>query len=164
MWPLAIFLALVVGFYWFAFMGTIWMWFNAIFALIKGHFIRAAIWGSLGYGMWLWWMYSELIPDPWDFHEWLKGSAWVVGIGVLATFARFYNRHRGAAQAVPPFEPAPFEPAPSEPAPVTLNININIDPRADSRAVHDDLMALASALRGAIGPRRISGPTTDHGG
>jgi hypothetical protein len=156
---------LVVGFYWFAFMGTIWFWFNAIFALIKGHFIRAAIWGSLGYGMWLWWqmpgdegLIAGAIPDPWAFDAWLKGSAWVVGLGALATFARFYNRHRRAAQAVTPFEPAPFEPAP-----VTLNININIDPRSDSRAVHDDLMALASALRGAIGteqgPRRIHGPT-----
>ena len=163
MWQL---LAIVIGgvllFYWLAFMGTIWMWFNAIFALIKGHFIRAAIWGSLGYGMWLWWMYSELIPDPWDFHEWLKGSAWVVGLGALATFVRFYNRHRRAAQAVPPFEPAP-----SEPAPVVVNINIEVSPHADRRAVHDDLAALASALRDAIGteqgPWRI-GPIIDHGG
>jgi hypothetical protein len=155
MWPLAIFLALVVGFYWLAFCGTIWFWFNAIFALIKGHFIRAAIWGSLGYGMWLWWMYSELIPDPWDFHEWLKGSAWVVGLGALATFTRFYNRHRQAAQAVTPLEPAPM----------VLNINIELSPHADHRAVHDELAALASALRGAIGteqgPRRISGPTVN---
>jgi hypothetical protein len=28
MWPVAIFLMLIVGFYWFAFMGTIWFCFN----------------------------------------------------------------------------------------------------------------------------------------
>jgi len=164
MWPLAIFLMLVVLFYWLAFMGTIWFWFNAIVSLCKCNFIRAAIWGSLGYGMWLWWMYSELIPDPWDFHEWLKGSAWVVGLGALATFARFYNRHQRAAQAVPPFKPAP-----SEPAPMVLNINIAVSPHADHRAVHDALAVLASALRGATStgqsPRQIPGPTIiNHGG
>jgi hypothetical protein len=50
---------------------------------------------------------------------------------------------------------------------VVLNINIelNTGPHADRRAVHDDLVALASALRGAIGtePRRISGPTIIDG-
>src|SRR6516164_3250581 len=104
MWPLAIFLALVVGFYWFAFMATIWWWFNAVMALWAGHFIRASIWASLGVGMILWWQGTEVIPHPWDFDEWLHGSAVIVGIGALATFARFYNRHRRAAQAVPPFE------------------------------------------------------------
>jgi hypothetical protein len=73
------------------------------------------------------------------------------------TFARFYNRHRRAVEAVTPFEPTP----------VMLNINIDLgtSPHADRRAVHDDLAALASALRGAIGteqgPRRISGPTVN---
>src|SRR5262249_21103711 len=105
MWPLAIFLALVVGFYWFTFMFTLWFWFNAIFALIKGHFIRAAIWGSLGYGMWLWWhmggegLIASAIPDPWAFDRWLKGSAWVVGIAALITFARWRKRQQ-ATQAV----------------------------------------------------------------
>jgi hypothetical protein len=51
MWPLAIFLALVVGFYWFAFMATIWWCFNALMAFWAGHYIRAAIWGCLGVGM-----------------------------------------------------------------------------------------------------------------
>ena len=129
-------------------------------ALWAGHFIRASIWASLGVGMLFWWQGTDVIPHPWDFDKWLKSSAWVVGIGALATFARFYNRHRRAAQAITPFEPAPFEPAP-----VVLNINIELgtSPHADRRAVHDDLAALASALRGAIGteqgPRRISGPT-----
>jgi len=103
MWPLAIFLGLVVAFYWFAFMATIWWWFNAVMALWAGHYIRAAIWACLGFGMLCWWQGTDVIPDPWDFDRWLKDSAWVVGLGALATFARFYNRHRRAAQAVPPF-------------------------------------------------------------
>jgi hypothetical protein len=48
---------------------------------------------------------------------------------------------------------------------VNINIKLDISPTADRRAVHDDLAALASALRGAIGteqgPRRISGPTVN---
>ena len=158
MWPVAIFLMLVVAFYWGAFYLTVAAWLNAVGHLLQGHFTRAAAWFCVGVGMLLWWNGTETIPHPWHFHEWLKGSAWVVGVGVLATFARFYNRHRRAAQAVPPFEPAP-----SEPAPMVLNINIELSPHADRRAVQDALAALASALRGAIGteqgPRRISGPT-----
>ena len=154
MWPLAVFLIGVVLFYWFALMGTMWAWLQTIFYLLQGKFVRAAIWFSLGCGGLFWWFDENV-----SFDEWWQMSLLFVAMGALGTFARFYNRHRRAAQAVTPLEPAPFEPAP-----VTLNINISIDPRADSRAVHDDLMALASALRGAIGPRRISGPTTDHGG
>ena len=157
MWPVAIFLMLVVAFYWGAFYLTVAAWLNAVGHLFRGNFIRASIWACIGFGMLCWWQGENTIPDPWDFHAWLTNSAWVVGIGVLATFARFYNRHRRAAQVVTPFEPAPFEP--------TLNINIKFDvsPHADRRAVHDDLAAIASALRGAIGTaqgqRRISGPT-----
>ena len=33
MWPVAIFLMLVVVFYWFAFMATIWFCFNGLMAL-----------------------------------------------------------------------------------------------------------------------------------
>jgi len=46
---------------------------------------------------------------------------------------------------------------------MVLNINIELSPHADRHAVHDDLAALASALRDAIGtgPRRISGPTVN---
>ena len=90
-----------------------------------------------------------------DFDTWLRGSAVIVGMGALGTFARYYRRPQRAVEAVPPFEPAP----------VVLNINIKLDtsPHADRHAVHDDLAALASALRTAIGaeqgPRRISGPT-----
>jgi hypothetical protein len=160
MWQLlAILLGAILLFYWIAFYISVVAWLNAVGHLFRGNFTRAAAWFCIGVGMLFWWQGENTIPDPWDFHAWLTNSAWVVGIGVLATFARFYNRHQRAAQAVPPFEPAPFEPAP------VVNININIDPRADRRAVHDDLAALASALRGAIGteqaPRRISGPTVN---
>ena len=101
MWQL---LAIVIGavllFYWLAFMATIWWWFNAIVALCKGHFIRATIWGCLGFGMLCWWQGENTIPDPWDFHEWLKGSAWVVGFGALATFQRWRKKQQ-AIQAIP---------------------------------------------------------------
>jgi hypothetical protein len=152
MWPVAILLIAVVEFYWFALMGTIWCWLCAIIDLCQGKFTRAAIWFSLGLGGLWWWMGTEGV----DFDKWLHASYGIVSLGALATFARFYNRHRRAAQAVTPFEPAPFEPTP-----VVVNININIDPRADSRAVHAELVAIASALRGAVGARRISGPTVN---
>jgi hypothetical protein len=99
MWPLAIFLMLVVAFYWFAFMGTIWFCFNGIMALWAGHFIRASIWFSIGVGMLLWWQGTDVIPDPWDFDKWLRGSTVIVGIGALGTFVRW--RKQQAMQAVP---------------------------------------------------------------
>ena len=151
MWPLAIFLIAVVQFYWFAFMFTLWAWVCAIADLLQGKLIRAAIWFSLGCGMLFWWFDEDV-----SFDEWWQASLMFVCLGALATFAKFYNRHQRAAQAVTPLEAAPFEPAPVT---LNINININIDPRADSRAVHDDLITLASALRGAIGTRQISGPT-----
>jgi len=157
MWPLAIFLMLVVAFYWGAFYLTVAAWLNAIGHLFRGNFIRASIWFSIGCGMLFWWQGSDVIPDPWDFDKWLRGSTVIVGIGALGTFARFYNRHQRAVQAVTPFEPAPV----AEPTPVVLNINIELSPHADRHAVHDDLVALASALRDAIGagqgPRQIPG-------
>jgi len=159
MWPVAIFLMLVVAFYWIAFYISVIAWLNAVGHLLKGNFIRASIWFSIGCGMLFWWQGSDVIPDPWDFDKWLHGSAVIVGIGALGTFVRFYRRHQRAVEAVPPFEPAP----------VVLNINIELStsPHADRHAVHDDLAALASALRGAIrteqGPRRIPGPTIIDG-
>ena len=163
MWQLiAIVLIAIIWFYLGAIYLTVVAWLNAVGHLLQGHFTRAAAWFCVGVGMLLWWNGTETIPHPWDFDAWLKASAWVVGLGALATFARFYNRHRRATQTVPPFEPAP-----SEPAPMVLNINIELSPHADRRAVHDALAALASALRGAIGteqaPRRIPGRTIiDH--
>ena len=101
MWQLiAILLGAIVLFYWLAFMATIWWWFNAVVALCKGHFIRAAIWFCLGCGMVLWWQGTEIIPHPWDFDEWLRGSAWVVGLGALATFVRWRKKQQ-AMQTIP---------------------------------------------------------------
>ena len=152
MWPLAIFLMLVVLFYWLAFCLTIAAWLKAIGHLFGGNFIRSALWFNVGVFMLFWW-YDK--PHDWD--TMMPGVVFFTGLGALGTFARFYRRQQRAVEAVPPFEPAP----------VVLNINIKLDtsPHADRRAVHDALAALASALRGAIGteqgPRRISGPTVN---
>jgi hypothetical protein len=98
----------------------------------------------------LWWFDKDI-----NFDSWLRGSAVIVGLGALGTFVRLFRRQQRAKQAVTPFEPTPM----------VVNINIELSPHADRRAVHDDLAALASALRGAIGtkqgPRRISGPTVN---
>src|SRR5262249_20634929 len=101
----AILLMGVVLFYWLAFWGTIWFWFNALFALLKGHFIRASIWFCLGGGMLLWWQGTEVIPHPWDFDEWLKGSAWVVGFAVILSLLRYFHKYRRTQASIPP-EPA----------------------------------------------------------
>src|SRR5262249_52805706 len=127
MWPVAIVLMAVVLFYWLTFCLTVAAWLKAIIHLLGGHFTRAAIWFSIGCGMLFWWQGSDVIPDPWDFDKWLRGSAVIVGIGALGTFVRFYRRHQRAVEAVLPFEPAP----------VVLNINIELstNPHADRRAV-----------------------------
>jgi len=140
----------IVLFYWLSFCLTMWAWFKAIVHLCQLQFVRGTIWFSIGCGMLFWWFDENI-----SFDEWWQVSLMFVAIGALGTFARFYNRHRRAVPAVTPFEPTP----------VVLNINIELNnsPHADRRAVHDDLAALASALRGAIGteqgPRRIYGPT-----
>jgi len=148
MWPLAIFLMLVVAFYWGAFYLTVAAWLNAIGHLFRGNFIRASIWFSIGCGMLFWWQGSDVIPDPWDFDKWLRGSTVIVGLGALATFARFCHRHQRAVQTATPFETAPIK--------VEL-VNINIELGADQNADRDAI------LRGAIGTeqslRRIHGPT-----
>jgi len=87
MWPVAIFLMLVVGFYWFAFMLTIWAWLQTIFYLLQGKFIRATIWFSVGCGMLFWWMGTDI-----DFDTWLHGSAAIVGLAVIASLLRYLNR------------------------------------------------------------------------
>ena len=112
MWlPLAIFLGLIMAFYWFAFMATIWWCFNALMALWAGHYIRAAIWGCLGFGMLCWWNGSDVIPDPSDFDKWLKGSAWVVGIGALATFVRWRKKQATLVMPTMPTWTPPKTPA-----------------------------------------------------
>ena len=100
MWPVTIFLMLVVGFYWFAFYISVIAWLNALGHLFRGNFTRSAIWLSIGCGMLFWWNGSDVIPDPWDFDKWLRGSAVIVGIGALGTFVR-YHRKRQAMLSVP---------------------------------------------------------------
>ena len=92
--------------------------------------------------MMFWWQGSDVIPDPWDIDKWLHGSAVLVALGALATFARFCRRHQRAAQAATPFEPAPMK--------VEL-VNINVELSAD-QPPH-------GAVGTKQGPRRISGPT-----
>ena len=96
----------VVLLYWLALCATIWFWGNALFALLKGHFIRASIWFSLGCGALFWWQGSDLIPDPWDFDKWLRGSTVIVGIGALGTLLRFLRKWK-AMQAVPAWTAPP---------------------------------------------------------
>jgi hypothetical protein len=144
---------LVVAFYWGVFYLTVAAWLNAVGHLLRGNFTRAAAWFAVGVGLLFWWFNEDV-----TFDQWWQMSIMFVVLGALTTFARFYNRHQRAAQTVPPPEPAPFE----QPV-VNINIKFDISPHADRRAVHDDLAAIASALRGAIGPeqgpRRIPGPT-----
>ena len=92
--------------------------------------------------MLFWWQGSDVIPDPWDFDKWLRGSAVIVGIGALASFARFYHRQQRAVETATPFEPAPIK--------VEL-VNINVELSAD-QPPH-------GAVGTKQGPRRISGPT-----
>src|SRR6516165_6787133 len=146
MWPLAIFLLLLVAFYWGAFYLTVAAWLHAIGHLFRGNFIRASIWFSIGCGMLFWWQGSDVIPDPWDFDKWLRGSAVIVGIGALATVARFYHRQQRAAQTATPFEPAPIKVEL-----VNINIELGADRRADRRAVH-------GVIGTKQGPRGIPGP------
>ena len=41
-----------------------------------------------------------MIPHPWDFDKWLRGSTVIVGIGALGTLVRFLRKWK-AMQAVP---------------------------------------------------------------
>src|SRR6516165_7953151 len=109
MWPLAIFLMLVVAFYWGAFYLTVAAWLNALGHLFRGNFIRASIWFSIGCGMLAWWQGTDVIPDPWDFDKWLRGSAVIVGIGALATFVRWRKKQQ-AMQTIPAMPTIPTWP------------------------------------------------------
>jgi hypothetical protein len=95
---------LVVAFYWGAFYISVVAWLNAIGHLFGGNFIRCAIWLSIGCGMLAWWNGSDVIPDPWDFDKWLRGSTVIVGIGALATFVRWRKKQQ-AMQAIPAWTP-----------------------------------------------------------
>jgi len=101
MWLLlAIVLSAIVLFYLFAFYISVVAWLNAIGHLLKGNFARAAAWACIGGGMILWWQGEDTIPDPWAFHEWLKTSAIIVGIGALVSSLRWLRKQR-AMQTIP---------------------------------------------------------------
>ena len=105
MWPLAIFLALVVGFYWFAFCLSVWAWFKALIHLLGGHFIRAALWLNVEVFMLFWWF-----DKPHDWDTMMPGVVFFTGLGALGTFVRWCKKQR-AMQAVPtmPTWTPPFE-------------------------------------------------------
>src|SRR5262249_59004211 len=105
MWPVAILLMAVTLFYWFSFCITVIAWLKALAHLCFGNFVRATIWFSVGCGMLFWWMGTDI-----DFDTWLRGSAVIVGIGALGTFARYCSK-RKAIQAIPtmPAWTPPFE-------------------------------------------------------
>jgi len=109
MWPVAILLIGVVMFYWISFCITVLAWLKALSHLLLGNFTRAAAWFAVGCGLLLWWFDENISLD-----EWWQVSLLLVTLGALGTFARFYNRHRRAAQTVPPLEPAPSEPERSQ--------------------------------------------------
>src|SRR6516225_9731469 len=95
MWPVMIFLVLVVGFYWFAACFTVWAWFNFIISLCQCRFIRASLWWNAGTAMLLWW------TDKWEsWNAFLPGACVFVGLGALGTFARYHSK-RKAMQAIP---------------------------------------------------------------
>ena len=48
MWPVAVFLMIVVAFYWIMFCVTIAAWLKALVHLLKGNFIRCALWLNVG--------------------------------------------------------------------------------------------------------------------
>jgi hypothetical protein len=90
----------IVLFYWLAVCLTVIAWLKGIIHLLGGHLTRAAIWLSIGCGMMFWWQGTEVIPHPWDFDAWLRGSAVIVRIGALATFVRWRKKQK-AMQAEP---------------------------------------------------------------
>src|SRR6516165_7789377 len=96
MWQLlAIVLGAVLLFYWFSFMFSIWCWLQVIFCLCQLQFVRATIWFSLGSGMLFWWMGADI-----DFDTWLRGSAVIVGVGVIGTFVRWRKKQQAMQQAM----------------------------------------------------------------
>jgi len=97
MWPVAIFLMLVVAFYWFAFCGTIWFWMNALFSLCRLHFIRAAIWFVCGCWMMLWWYDKPGRELTWDDNGYLFFAAFWIGLGALGTFVRWRKKQQANA-------------------------------------------------------------------
>jgi hypothetical protein len=115
MWQLiAIVLAAVLLFYWFAFCGTIWFWMNALFCLCRLHFIRAAIWFVCGCWMMLWWFDKPGRELTWDDGGYLPFAAFWIGLGALGTFVRWRKKQQPM--------PVPTMPAWTTPPEATGNI------------------------------------------
>ena len=163
MWPLAIFLMLVVLYWWLALCATIWCSFNCLMALWAGKFVRATIWSCFAAAGFFWFNQENWFPGPYQFDKWLKGSvsivafvACIIGFGKLCAWA---HRLRRTRQETPP----------------SLNINFEFTPSWDMgdctaperRDPGKNLVAAdrigCRRPRRAIGakrsPRRISGPT-----
>jgi hypothetical protein len=77
----------IVAFYWVAGCFTIIAWLKAISNLCFGNFIRAAIWFNVGNWMLFWWFDK---PHGWE--DFMPGACFFVGIGALATLARYLRR------------------------------------------------------------------------
>ena len=109
MWLLlAIVLSAIVLFYLFAFYISVVAWLNALGHLFRGNFIRCALWLDVGIWMLFWWNDSDTRTLDWD--HFLPGACFFIGLGALATFARYCSK-RKAMQAVPtmPVWTPPFE-------------------------------------------------------
>jgi len=95
MWPVMIFLVLVVAFYWGAFYIGAVAWLNALGHLFRGNFIRASLWFNAGVWMLFWWF-----DKPHDWDTMMPGLVFFTGLGALGTFVR-YHRKRQAMQTIP---------------------------------------------------------------
>ena|SRR5215467_4925926 len=103
MWPIAIVVMAIVGFYWFAFWGTILVWLWCLFDLCQGKFIRASIWFCTGFGLLAWWMQDEEV----GFEEWKMVSATVIGLTIVVVVAYKLYKIRRTVHSVPPFGTMP---------------------------------------------------------
>jgi len=88
-------LSAVFLFYWFAFMGTIWAWLQAIGNLCQGKFIRSSIWFVIGVWLLFWWF-----DEPRDWEHFGPGACFFIAVGAFATFLR-YRWERKAMLATP---------------------------------------------------------------
>ena len=137
-------------------MGTIWCWVCAIADLLQGKFIRASAWFSLGLGGLWWWTSTDI-----DFDTWLRDSAAIVGIGVIASLLVFIKRHSR------PAIPAATTPADAMGTPLYSSISNPAlvhhgrEPPAQDKAVGGYPGRLSAAR--TYPPPRAYGPTSVAG-
>jgi hypothetical protein len=96
----------IVLFYWLAFCLTVAAWLKALGHLLRGNFIRSALWLNLGTFLLFWWT-----DKPHDCDTMMPGVVFFTGLGALGTFAS-YCRKRKAMLAIP----APVWTPPKTPA------------------------------------------------